>query len=246
MSSIRESWDDLFSLKAYAGAIDPNDHRGFKNRYVAMLRDFYIRTWFFKHFGERENTTLLDIGCGTGASSQGLLHAGACVIGADISINGLQLADRSEFFLPVQVDGHNLPIQENSLDGAITYASLLYILEDDLLIDLLEQLHRACKPGAQLMFIEQCSSSTRVISKQHKKLRTPEHWQRVLQEAGFSISDCALMRNGHGLHLYLLRYGIVKNISLRLAKVLESMSFRLTHWHRSEYFEQRFYFSKPI
>ena len=57
----REYWNDIADAGANASVIDPKDSKGFKNQYIASIRDQSIVNAL-----DKDASLVLDFGCGTG------------------------------------------------------------------------------------------------------------------------------------------------------------------------------------
>lgn len=240
-----KNWDQIFRENADAGAIDPNDKRGYKNRYIKELRDSLFADWYERLFSSKESPKIIDFGCGSGLSSRPLIEKGASVIGLDIAYEGLSLAPKVSNFFPVLIDGTGVPIADSKTDGAVSYVSLSYIEDDIALLNVLKQLHRASKIGAQFLFIEQSARQRQAIPSQHKVIRTLPQWKTVIESAGFQVRNISTLRCGHTPYLSLLKYGVIKRIPPSLGNRLEKFFEPFLSRRRSGYLEIAMELTKP-
>ena len=240
MNATSDSWNQIFRDNADNGAIDPNDRRGYKNRYITGLRDQYFINWFKRHFDPEHSPSLIDIGCGSGLSSRPLIELGAKVIGVDIAFEGLSIAPKNPNFLPVLVNGKDLPIGENRIDGAVSYVSLSYIEDDDALLNILKQLRYGLTPGAPVLLIEQTTAERKTIPEHHKVQRTTTEWIDLMSSAGFNLRQTETLRCGHAPLLYLLRFGLIKQISPTRGASYERAFEPILKKFKKEYFETGF------
>ena len=104
-----EYWDKLASAGEDASVIDPLDKRGFKNRYISMLRNNAIISALAP-----EKKDILDFGCGSGGLSQALSASQRTVTGIDISSKLLSLAKRRQYAREVkfiEYSGYPIPLE---------------------------------------------------------------------------------------------------------------------------------------
>lgn len=193
----RDYWNSLAKLDPDAAIIDPNDLRGFKNAYLASIRDQALEDAL-----ERHGVTcgrLLDLGCGSGSSTISLLRRGHSVLGVDISRDLLGHAInrcRAQNCLFVLTDGQHLPLSAGSLDAAVTYVVLSYVVDNAHVLHTLKQTRDALKPGAPFLMIEQVRRHRRSTEGGLKVHRTVDEWQRLLADAGFTLERHSILRHG--------------------------------------------------
>ncbi len=89
----------------------------------------------------------LDIGCGTGRSTQALKHYCESVIGIEPSLAMIGQAEPQEGIEYVNASAEGLPLHENEVDIATLAGSLNYINRERLV----EELIRVCKAGATIV-----------------------------------------------------------------------------------------------
>lgn len=207
--ALRRHWDALAALDPDQSVIDPNDRRGHKNRYLGQIRDHA----FVEALGALPGgATILDLGCGSGSGSIGLLASGWSVLGLDISLPLLRQAVARCGDFPAtfaQVDGRTLPVLDGSVDAAVTYGVLIYVVDDDALVALLRQLRGALAPGGTLVLIEQARRRGCLAEAGLKRFRSPEEWCTAVTRAGFALARCDVLRHGRFPATPLVRQGLV-------------------------------------
>lgn len=193
----QDYWNSLSRLPAETSVFDPNDHRGSKNAYIASIRDEAFRKAL--SLAATQNATVLDFGCGTGSASLGLLRQGYRVIGLDLAKSLLQQArmrcdDQRSLF--VAIDGGAVPIAPSTLDAAVTYVVLSYVVDDASVAALLESIRGVLKPGAKFAAIEQCRKTRTVVEDGLKVHRSIDNWRDLLRSAGFRQVTYLTVRSG--------------------------------------------------
>lgn len=237
----RRYWDGLARIDPDAAIIDPNDRRGFKNAYLAGIRDQAFFESLSAHRIHRG--TLLDLGCGTGSASYPLLRAGHRVLGVDISLKLLGHARRRCQGMDcafVATDGRNLPVADSSVDAIVVYVVLSYVTDDDAALALLREARKTLRPGAPLVMIEQARSHRRSCEDGLKVHRSIGEWTMLLQQAGFRVGGIKILRHGRFPTTPLIAAGVVPRWAwARLAR-LEAGVARLTGLLGWDYAEVRF------
>ena len=123
-------WDQLACLPPDASVIDPKDRRGFKNAYLALVRNRNILHALGKQV--RSGDFVLDLGCGTGSLTEAIRNAGFFTLGIDISRGLLDRTSERNFASPtgfVQYDGERFPLKSESFSAVTTYVVLNHILD---------------------------------------------------------------------------------------------------------------------
>lgn len=206
----RAYWESLSQIDPDAAIIDPNDRRGSKNRYLAGIRDAAFRDGLRRY--AIASGVLLDLGCGTGSSTQPLLDAGHAAIGIDISRSLLRHARNrcgEQNCVFVATDGQRLPIADAAVDAVTAYVVLSYLTQDAQVRDLLESVRRALKPGAPLLMIEQIRTRRLVTRDGPKVQRTLSQWQALLASAGFTVELTRILRHGRFPTTPLIAAGLI-------------------------------------
>lgn len=207
--ALREHWDRLSALDPDRSIIDPNDRRGYKNRYLAGLRDMALLESLHE---VPPGAVLLDYGCGSGSGSATLLEAGWQVVGLDISTPLLQQARHrchGERALFAATDGRSVPLGNGAIAAAITYGVLIYCVADDDLTRLLAEFRRALRPGGVLILIEQVKRRDHLAEAGLKRFRTIGDWHRHLSSAGFVVECSTVLRHGRFPGTIALQHGLV-------------------------------------
>ncbi|WP_286267577.1 malonyl-ACP O-methyltransferase BioC [Thalassotalea atypica] len=143
----------------------------------------------------RNDITVLDLGCGTGFFTELLASTFKRVIGVDISSKMLQFTqeNRDESIQLVAGDAYKMPFADNSID--CIYSNLV-IQWCNPLEEALEEIFRVLKPGGLLIFstlvdgtlFELKSSWRQVDDDQHViDFRTPEELERIVNTPTSSL-----------------------------------------------------------
>ena len=77
----------------------------------------------------KSNSSILDVGCGTGWSTEVILDAGFDVVGVDISRDMLEIARNKRNLNVVEGDLRKLPFSDKSFDGIVSISTLNFIAE---------------------------------------------------------------------------------------------------------------------
>jgi ubiquinone/menaquinone biosynthesis C-methylase UbiE len=137
-------------------------YEGLAGLYDEVFCDIRVRAdewrWLEARVPHDPEQTVLDIGCGNGA----LLHALASRIGHGIGVDtSLAMLERAQercirqdaaFHL---VDGPKLPLEDNSVDVAISLLSFRYLDWDPLM----EELRRVLRPGGRFLVVDMVTAT---------------------------------------------------------------------------------------
>lgn len=94
--------------------------------------------------------TVLDLGCGTGSAGAGLKHAGATVVGADLSMPCLTVAQR-RLDAVIRADAARLPFRDGAFDAIVSRGALHHMAEPH---RVLSEAHRVLRPGGRAVFMD--------------------------------------------------------------------------------------------
>lgn len=245
MDKQRDYWDRLAAKPLDASVIDPNDHRGEKNFYLAGLRNQLVLRQL-THLPESD--IVLDLGCGTGGLTQALASSGHAVLGLDISFGLLQRTKDRRYDMPVAFacyDGASLPILDESVDALTTYVVLTHIIPDEDLSTLLKECYRALKPDAVMVCIEQCRRKEKIDREGWKHFRTRNQWVSAFQKAGFTVQTFEAVRFGRFPLTLLIRSGMIPRFLYGATSRLERLLGRVVTTLPSDYCDMQFVLIKP-
>jgi ubiquinone/menaquinone biosynthesis C-methylase UbiE len=93
---------------------------------------------------------ILDLGCGTGNAGDAFMRAGATVIGADLSVPCVRVA-QTRLSAVVRADAVALPFADGAFDGVVARGALHHIADPD---RTLAEARRVVRPGGRGLFIE--------------------------------------------------------------------------------------------
>lgn len=217
----REYWNDIANTGANASVIDPNDSKGFKNQYIASIRDQSIVGAL-----DDDVNLVLDFGCGTGGLVHALCQSGREVIGVDISIELLKLARSREYdeaVLFVEYSGFPLPMTDNSVEAVVVYVVFAYMVDDAYFSKILTEIHRVLKPNGQLLIIDQ-SRRKRHFEQQGMKVQRPvKEFENILEESNFDCEGSQILRYGRFVFLPLIKSGLISNKYFRTISKIENI-----------------------
>lgn len=212
-------WQRMAELDPDCAVIDPTDRVGHKNRYICRIRD---DAFFSALRCKPLESKVLDFGCGTGGSTASLIKLGFNVKGVDIAPALLEHAIRrcpqAEFFL---ANSEAIPLEDGSVDAAVTYVVLSYIVDNEALIATLKEMYRVLKPGGRLVLIEQTRRRQRIVEQGLKIQRSLDEWQHMISTAGFINENYTILRHGRFLTTPLIKLGMISEYCWPLLMRLE-------------------------
>ena len=155
-----------------------------------------LTNWGLKLFGIQDGWTMLDIGCGGGATLQRLLKRsrGAQVYGIDISEESVAKAQKvnakvlgKQVFV-TQGSAEKLPYEEGKFD-LVTAVETVYFWPN--LPNCLQEVHRVLKSGGKFaILVEVVDSDSKWTSVvEGMTAYTPEDFKKLLDDAGFTQSE---------------------------------------------------------
>ena len=206
----RKFWDTLGADNPDAAVIDPSDKLGHKNKYIVSIRNREILFWLQKI---NKNGLVLDFGCGSGLTSECLESNGLNVVGMDVSMVLLRKAHnrRSSSKLNVlQYDGTMMPFGNDTFDFIVTYVVLNHLTNQEKLTSVLNELNRIVKRSGVVIAIEQTRRSMKMSSDGSKKQLTINEFKQYFDECNFQTIKTKIIRYGHFILVYLIRFGLIK------------------------------------
>lgn len=110
-------------------------------------RHHLVLTFLRSVYGRRNDLTILDIGCGTGAMSE-KMGAFGTVVSADFSPLALEFSRRRHLTRLCAADAMRLPFQDGSFDVIIALDILEHLPDDNAA---LQEFYRVLKPGGRVI-----------------------------------------------------------------------------------------------
>ncbi|KAA0022557.1 class I SAM-dependent methyltransferase [Antrihabitans cavernicola] len=189
MTLTREGYDR--TAVAYAERF--HDHLDDKPIDLAMI------TGFAGLIRQGRNTHVLDVGCGTGATTALLATCGVTVTGIDLSPNMIGEAERINPGLQFTVGSMtDLDAADGSAGGVCAWYSIIHV-PDEHLAGALSEFYRVLAPNGLLLLAFQVGNEPRVLTNafgQEVNLtfirRQPRQVEDQLIEAGFRIYSSLL------------------------------------------------------
>ncbi|MFQ6013034.1 MAG: methyltransferase domain-containing protein [Thermoplasmata archaeon] len=123
-------------------------YRQLSKVYDSWLRDLFwnerMRAYGLEMAGLRPGMEVLDVGCGTGFLSEGILEVTPRVWGLDITPEQLRRAARKLPIPLVRGDAENLPFRPECFDAVLSSGSIEYWPEP---VQALREMHRVLRPA---------------------------------------------------------------------------------------------------
>lgn len=123
-------------------------YRQLSKVYDTWLRDLFwtetMRAFGVGMAGLRPGMRVLDVGCGTGFFTQGVLQRTEDAVGLDITPEQLRRARRKLAIPLVRGDAERLPFREGSFDACVSAGSVEYWPSP---LRALQEMHRVLRPG---------------------------------------------------------------------------------------------------
>jgi SAM-dependent methyltransferase len=228
-----ETWEKRAEKGKLPSVIDPGDLRGRKNYYIDLLQKMVIR----EALGKEKKRIILDFGCGSGRFSHLLAQNCRFLVGTEITIEMLDMAQKDNHAPNVGFvlfDGLHLPLKDRTVDLVVSVNVLQYITDDSELMKVLSELKRILAIDGRFLCIEQ-------VSKNRKR------WQRNLQshldyfeQNTFKILAHCPIRKGHFLLLYPIYLGLIPKALLGTVARFETF-IRRTLWHSTWDYQDHFF-----
>lgn len=171
---------------------------GYAERFHHHLDDKPVDLAMVKAFAgliaKGENKRVIDVGCGTGATTAMLDSAGVEASGIDLSVNMIAQARQLNPGLQFSVGSMTgLDASDQSIGGICAWYSIIHV-PDEHLTDVLGEFHRVLVPGGLVLLAFQVGDEPRVLTNAfgheiHLTFyrRQPRHVTVQLTGAGFGV-----------------------------------------------------------
>ncbi|MCC6441960.1 MAG: class I SAM-dependent methyltransferase [Armatimonadetes bacterium] len=140
-----------------------------------------------RNFPNCRDLSILDIGCGTGATSRDMRRFGA-VVSTDFVKDALLFARTRECAPLCQADAHHLPFREGAFDLVVAMDIIEHLKDDR---QALAECFRACRPGGKAILTVPAHMflwSEHDVALHHYRRYNRNEFQARLQEAGWRIN----------------------------------------------------------
>ncbi|KAF0182109.1 MAG: ubiquinone/menaquinone biosynthesis methyltransferase [Nitrospirae bacterium] len=124
------------------------------NHLLSLGQDYYWRRVMTRELGIKAAERVLDLAAGTGDSSIGFLKTGAQVVGLDLSINMLKVAQKKiadPGFAVIHGSAYEMPFHDRSFDGLACAFGIRNMHETP---RALSEIFRVIKPGGRVVILE--------------------------------------------------------------------------------------------
>lgn len=239
----KQHWANNAKLGPLASVIDPRDTLGWKNSYIAAIRDEAILNILSKD----KSLKILDFGCGSGNLSKAIASTSFRIIGIDISFDLLKLATQQNNLQEssfLQYDGTTIPLKNQMIDYATTYVVLNHIIDDQRLSGALKEIHRVLGPHGKLICIEQTRKVGQLTDNGLKNQRSVEQFRSVFNLAGFRIEKIEFIRRARFPLIYAIRYGLISRNFFKSVAKLDKLYSSIFNKPRWSYVDTLFILSK--
>lgn len=117
---------------------------------IGQLVHHYEDEILLSYLDARPGELILDVGCGTGIFTTGVLHSGARVVGADVSVPMLRVAvaRSGAGFAGVCADMCALPFSNNAFDRVFSMTAIEFVADG---AGAIAELNRVVKPGGRVV-----------------------------------------------------------------------------------------------
>ncbi|MCV7280081.1 class I SAM-dependent methyltransferase [Mycolicibacterium flavescens] len=166
---------------------------GYAERFHDHLRDKPLDRAVLSGFAGliRPDGLVVDLGCGTGATSRILADYGVDVVGIDLSPNMIAEARRLNPDLEYRVGSMmRTDLPDGHADGVCAWYSTIHI-PDDQLPQVFSEFHRILRPGGHALLAFQVGDQPKVLTEAFSEevdltfhRRRPEAVERLLADAG--------------------------------------------------------------
>jgi len=232
-------WNKLAGLDVDAAVIDPNDTKGYKNKYIIYIRNIYLNKFLSSI---KANSRVLDFGSGTGNATRYITKYSHKCVGIDVAEELVDVAHSiSKENTYVVYDGRTLPFSNGAFDAVFTYVVLTYITNDEDLVNTLTQINKVVKKGSKLLLIEQTAKHEKILEGGLKKIRTSDEYHNIFIKSGFNCKEKMNIRSSRFPFIYLVRYGLIKEPFFKYLSKIEKYFYIFSSCFPNEYNETAFY-----
>lgn len=120
-----------------------------------VYREHFNNPAFFRFIGDLSGKTVLDAGCGEGRNTRLLAHAGACLVGVDISPKMIAHASQEEEREPLGIRYEKTSFSDLSLFEDASFdavVSFMALMDGPDFSGAMREFYRVLRPGAALIF----------------------------------------------------------------------------------------------
>jgi demethylmenaquinone methyltransferase / 2-methoxy-6-polyprenyl-1,4-benzoquinol methylase len=126
----------------------------FLNHLLSFGQDYYWRYLMVRELAPAEGDMVLDLASGTGDSARPVVQKGVRVVGIDISLDMLRLAQKKisgDFYFPVTASAYALPVKLETFSGGTCAFGVRNMQETSIA---LKEIYRVIKKGGRMVFLE--------------------------------------------------------------------------------------------
>lgn len=174
---------------------------------VNLLHDFFSKQNLLNYLKPSKTDKILDFGTGVGRLSSYISNKCGEIHGVDASPEMINVAKRNKEAKEDKtnyhcLESHILPFTDNIFDKVFAYWVLASI-SNNMLENILPEIHRVLKPGGKFLFFEQIKQESVYEQNIHKK-RTIEEYKELCEKYGFIFDNTAPVQRmpSYAIHLW--------------------------------------------
>jgi demethylmenaquinone methyltransferase / 2-methoxy-6-polyprenyl-1,4-benzoquinol methylase len=126
----------------------------FLNHLLSLGQDYYWRRTMVRELAPVEGDLILDLATGTGDSAGAVVRRGVRVVGIDISLDMLRLANkkiRGDLYSVVSGSAYELPVKSGTFSGGTCAFGIRNMGKT---AEALKEIYRVVKKGGHMVFLE--------------------------------------------------------------------------------------------